>query len=135
MYERLGCDWFSWVNFFNFIYKRSLQYFVLNATWLRSQQRFLATIPAWWVLIRTKPVVGLSRCCCCWSCGEVHCFLFLSSYKKSRFRQITFPIFSLSLLWLMLYLYVFSFLKHIFAIKKNLLEMYFKTSYIITFIF
>ena len=24
-----------------------------------------------WVLIRTKPVVGCLRCCCCWSCGKV----------------------------------------------------------------
>ena len=49
------------VNFFNFAHKRSLQCFVLNPAWLRSQKRFLATVPAWWVLIRTKPVVGLSR--------------------------------------------------------------------------
>ena len=24
-------------------------------------------------LKRTKPVVGCLGCCCCWSCGKVHC--------------------------------------------------------------
>ena len=32
--------------------------FGLDNYWFRLQQRFHATMPAWWVLIRTKPVVG-----------------------------------------------------------------------------
>ena len=40
-----------------------------------SQQQFLKTMPAWWILIRKKPVVGFLELCCCWSCGEVHYLL------------------------------------------------------------
>ena len=45
-----------------------------QARLVRSQQRFLATMPAWWVLIRTKLVVGCLGSCCWWSCGK---FIFL----------------------------------------------------------
>ena len=33
---------------------------------VRSQLRFLGTMSAWWVPIRTKPVVDCLGCCCCW---------------------------------------------------------------------
>ena len=46
--------------------------------WFRSQQHCLATIPAWWLLIRTKPVVGCLGYCFGWSCGKVNCLLLMA---------------------------------------------------------
>ena len=53
----------------------SFSAFALNLALFRSQQQCLATMPAWWVLIRTKPVVGFLGHCCWWSCGKVQCLL------------------------------------------------------------
>ena len=51
--------------------------FALKPAWFRSQQRFLATMHAWQVLIRTKPVVGCHGCLCSRSCGEVQHLLLI----------------------------------------------------------
>ena len=45
---------------------------------LDTQYRCLANFAAWWVLIRTKPVVGCLGHCCWWSYGKVQCLLLIA---------------------------------------------------------